>query len=131
MEEAYTLMRDEATFRVDLRVRSETMLELHAGLVQLWLYCLARETGSPPSTTSLAIDVTTVTDATIERLAVMFRKAGVAFFLRADSDSDSDSALPPPSCALSAFRTSLAHYTVSFSLLPVPKTLCSGRLACT
>ncbi len=52
MEEAYTLMRDETTVRVDLRVRSETMLELHTGLVQLWLYCLARETGSPPGASS-------------------------------------------------------------------------------
>ena len=121
-------MRDESTCRVDLRVRSDTMLELHTGLVQLWLYCLARETGSPPSITSLTIDVTTVTEGTITRLELMFRKAGVAFFLRADSDPDEPS---PPKCALSAFRTSLANHTISFSLLPVPKTLCSGRLACT
>jgi hypothetical protein len=127
MEEAYTLMRDETTHRVDLRVRSETMLELHSGLVQLWLYCLARETGSPPSTLSLTIDVTTVTEATIARLTEMFRKAGVAFFLRADSEPETTH----PSCTLGAFRTSLMHYTISFSLLAIPKTLCSGRLACT
>jgi hypothetical protein len=126
MEEAYTLMRDETTVRVDLRVRSETMLELHTGLVQLWLYCLARETGSPPSTTSLSIDVAAVTDATIERLRYMFRKSGVAFFLAANTDQHT-----APSCALSSFRTCLVHHTISFSLLPVPKTLCSGRLACT
>ena len=119
-------MRDETIVRVDLRVRSETMLELHTGLVQLWLYCLARETGSPPSTTSLAIDVTSVTHGTIERLRVMFRKAGVAFSLNADTN-----AVNPPSCALSSFVTSLAQHTIAFSLLPVSKTLCSGRLACT
>jgi hypothetical protein len=122
MEEAYKLMRDETTVRVDLRVRSETMLELHTGLVQLWLYCLARETGCPASTTSLTVDLHRVTEGTLAELKTMFRKAGIAFFLGEECEAR---------CALSSFRTSLAQHTISFSILPIPKTLCSGRIACT
>lgn len=118
MEAAYLLMRDETNTRIDLRVRSETLLELHTGLVQLWLYCIARETGAPESASTLAIDIREVTQGTLTRIAAMFRRAGVAFFLNTDA---------PKECALSVFRTVLAHYTLSFSILPHTKTMCSGR----
>lgn len=111
-------MRDETNTRIDLRVRSETMLELHTGLVQLWLYCLARETGAPESASTLAIDIREVTQGTLTCIAAMFRRAGVVFFLNTDA---------PKECALSVFRTVLAHYTLSFAILPPTKTLCSGR----
>jgi hypothetical protein len=116
MEEAYTMMRDDAVTRVDLRIRCESLVELHAGLVQMWLYCLARELGSGPNEPMITIDVREVTQDNVATLTTMFRKAGVAFFINSD----------PPPCPLSIFRSSVGQYSLAFSLLPVPNTRCSG-----
>ena len=110
------MMRDDGVTRVDLRIRCESLVELHTGLVQMWLYCLARELGSGPNEPMITIDLREVTDASVATLASMFRKAGVAFFINSD----------PPPCPLSTFRSSVGQYSIAFSLLSVPKTRCSG-----
>lgn len=116
MEEAYVMMRDDGVTRLDLRIRAEGLAELHTGLVQLWLYCLAREMGAGSDEPAITIDVREVTRDTVVALSAMFRKAGVAFFVNSD----------PPPCPLGVFRTVVGQYSIAFTLLPPPKTRCSG-----
>jgi hypothetical protein len=116
MDDAYTTMRSASVERVDLRIRSDTLLELHAGLAQLWMYCVAREIGAPTSPSGFEINVLDVTHEVIETLTCMFRKAGVAFFLNAD---------PPTGCCLGAYRTIVSQYSLAFTLLSPPATRCS------
>ncbi len=112
------MMRDDSVARVDLRIRSETLLELHAGLVQLWMYCAARETGSCAGSAYFEINVADVTHEVLTTLSGMFRKAGVAVFLNSAT---------PIGCSLGAYRTVVSTHTIAFTLIPPPPTRCSGR----
>jgi len=118
------MMREDGVTRVDLRIRSETLLELHSGLVQLWMYCVARETGACAGAATLHIDFVDVTQGVLDTLGRMFSKAGVAFVVGTDGGHGGHGGAAVAACGLGAYHTRVAQYTLAFALLPPPRTRC-------
>jgi hypothetical protein len=109
----FDVLADPTVTSVSVQIHTESVGELHAELLQLYLYCLSRLVG--------ALDLARVRAEDAKTVGQYFAKFGVACHL--------DSEPPAPETALARYvawvNVRAQPHSLQFSLLPPPRVACA------
>ena len=110
----FDVLADPTVASVSVQIHAESVGELHAELLHLYMYCLSRVVG--------ALDLARVTAEHARLVAEYFAKFGVACHL--------DGAPPAPSTELARYAACVTvraePHSLRFSLMPPPRVACAA-----
>jgi hypothetical protein len=108
----FDVLADPTVTSVSVQIHTESVAELHAELLQLYLYCLSRLVG--------ALDLARVRAEDAKTVGQYFAKFGVACHLDAEP--------PAPQTALARYvawvNVRAQPHSLQFSLMPPPRVAC-------